>query len=141
MIVIQSDENDCSIADYTLIDPARADLGSLGLRCFSHPEYLYPLSRYQEGLVTEVVPEHRLDRVVVADIGGIPADLAGMDPTIILADPRTAERMDPLSPNLVPGCENGWVAYPPPRRIEMVEPFYASGNATVHVHGRSQRRG
>ncbi len=133
-IVILSDENDCSAADTSLFDLARTDLGPANLRCFNNPGYLHPVSRYQAGLSADVLPLHPLGRIVIADFGGIPLDLAGADPATILADPRMVEQVDPAQPTqLIASCSSpgSGVAYPPSRRIELLEPFWATSAATA----------
>jgi hypothetical protein len=128
--VVLTDEGDCSVADATLFDPTRDELGPLNTRCYQHPELLQPVSRYVDGLTAL---RSDPDDVIFSLVGGVPADLVAdpdaVDFDAILADERMAERLSPDNPNeILPSCgsANG-LAYPPRRMVEVAAGFGANG--------------
>ncbi len=135
VVVMVTDENDCSALDPGIFDP-RSDRYSadLNLRCFSYPTALHPIERYVDGLLALRASEP--GRLVYATIAGIPPDRTGSSAEEILADPRMREMRDPETPgDLAPSCtdaERG-VAYPPRRLLEVGIGLSARGARTVHL--------
>jgi hypothetical protein len=126
-VVFVSDEDDCSVADASLVDPEDEDLGPLTLRCAMHEEYL----RDVEAL-SGAIAGLRADRndIVMVAIAGFPTDRSTWttDPVGTLRDLRS---VDPFNVNsLVPSCvhlERG-TAFPPVRLAEMVLEFGTADN-------------
>lgn len=135
VVLVLTDEDDCSAADPALFDPAGETYpGDLNLRCFEHPEALHPVERYVDGwLATRRDPRNFFFAVVA----GIPSDLTADGSTTdfdgILADPRMEERRDPAAPSaLQPSCEDvGGHALPPRRLVETARRLEARGATSV----------
>ena len=132
-IVLLTDEEDCSVPDYEIFHPdSPAFAGSLSLRCHRHPEALYPVSRYVDGLVQLRTNPTRL---VYAPIVGVPVDLVGRIYEDMLADARMMETEDPtMDPptRLVPSCDSpGGSAFPPRRIIEVAAGLRDRGAGTT----------
>jgi len=131
-LVLVTDEEDCSAADDGLFDPASTRYRqNLNLRCFSNPGALHPIRRYVDGFIDA---RGRSGDIVFTAIVGVPTDLAGQDPTTILADPRMAERLDPETPNsLVPSCNipGRGLAFPPRRIVGVGRDLEAAGVVTT----------
>jgi len=145
LVLIVSDENDCSPSDPTIFDPA-LPLGDMNLRCMSHPEMLEPIASFVDRL-QGTKPGHP-ERVSVAAIVGVPTDLVTIsasdlssgdfmtaaDYDAILDDPRMAEVVDPEVPDHVtPSCDIGdrGKAYPPRRIVDLVRSLDAAGSPGV----------
>jgi len=124
VLLVMTDEDDCSAADPTLYDPASPrypeDFES---RCAAHPAALQPLGRYVDGV--SALRASQPDLLLFAAIAGVPVDLLeGPDSASfdeILADPRMAQRVDVGTGRLVPSCTvaGRGEAYPPRRIVEM----------------------
>jgi len=128
--ILLTDEGDCSVADTSLFNPARDDLGPLNTRCYQTPEMLRPADRYMDGL--SALREDP-DDVIFSLVAGVPVDLIAdgedTDFDAILSDERMDIRVDPSNPNeLLPSCasRNG-MAYPPRRMVEVAESFGDNG--------------
>jgi hypothetical protein len=137
VVVIVTDEEDCSALDPDVFNPSSPTYGTvdLNLRCFSYPSALHPVARFVDGLA-----QLRLDpeRLIVASIVGIPvaAEPATTVPDYgaILAHPDMVERLDPSMPNrLVPSCNvtGRGVAFPPRRILTMQQALESRGIATT----------
>jgi len=130
-----SDEEDCSVEDPAILDPARADLGHLNLRCYFHQEYLRRVDTMLDGLrALREDPE----RFVLAMIVGVPmrAECEGRGNGLpeCLDLEEMQYRPDPANPGeLLPSCVNpdGWgLAYPPRRFVQGAQ--LIGHNALVH---------
>jgi hypothetical protein len=139
VVVLLTDENDCSAADPEIFNPSSAVYtGDLNLRCFMYPGALHPIRRYVDGLLALRSDPNRLLFGVIA---GVPDDLVGTstvpDFDAILSDPRMTERVDPGSPTarLMTSCNvpGRGVAFPPRRMVETARDLEARGAATI-VH-------
>lgn len=120
-IVILAEENDCSVLDPDLLDPASTVYGGdIALRCFTYPAALRPIDRYVDGLLA--LRPAAPDRLAFAVIGGVPTDLVGSSYDAMLADARMEERLDPSMPTrLSPSCNvPGRGTAEPPRRLVLV---------------------
>jgi hypothetical protein len=135
VVVVVTDEDDCSAADLSLFvpNPLPDDpiaMQALNLRCFHNPERLYAPERYIENF--KALRPHN-DNVIFATISGIPADLlseearAGVDFAVpaqvdafydaVLADPRMQEApLDEAAAHggsLTPSCDRTRVIVDP----------------------------
>ncbi len=131
LIVMLTDEDDCSAIDPEIFDPASTVYGGdLNLRCFQHPEAVQPIDRFVQGLI-----EAKGDavRLVFAPIAGFPVDLEGETVATILADDRMEERVDPAMPSrLAPACNRGsQTAFPAHRILQVAQGLEADGVASV----------
>ena len=120
--ILVTDENDCSVIDGELFNLDSSVYSTdINLRCFTHPEALYPISRYTDGLRgLRSDPED----LIFGLIAGIPVDLGGASPETILADPRMLEQVDSVDGDqLVPSCNvpGRGVAYPPTRMVQVAQ--------------------
>jgi hypothetical protein len=135
-IILLTDEEDCSVPDYTIFYPSDPlYLGNpLNLRCSRFPEALYSPQRYVDGFIQL---RENAGLLIYAPIVGIPPDLATSDASYeaMLSDPRLMEvedtAMDPPQ-RLIPSCDtaNG-IAYPPRRIIEVAIGLRDRGASTT----------
>ena len=138
VLVIVTDEDDCSAADPALFDPeSTVYTEHPNLRCYLHgveDGALHPISRFAEGL--RALRLRAGERIGVALIAGVPPDLAtegdlsGFD--AILADPRLDIRIDDTEPMLPqPSCEAEGLgrAHPPRRLVELTRQFAPDATA------------
>lgn len=138
-VVLLSDDDDCSILDPALFDPAGvAYPGDLSLRCTRYREALHPIARYATGLAQL---RDRPNRVVFAPIVGVPLDLVAPpgEPTrwdalvsddLAVRDDRMEVREEPSEPNVrVASCEDPdrGLAYPPERIAQTARALEARG--------------
>lgn len=136
-IVLLTDDEDCSVRDYSLFVATERRFASvpLNLRCseFSAPEdgVVYPVSRYVDGFIgLRARPEH----LVFAAIVGIPPEVepplgvSTPDFERILAHEGMQRVPNAMGTNLEPSCSttNG-VAYPPVRVVEVARGLSARG--------------
>jgi hypothetical protein len=147
MIVLLSDEEDCSAANPEIFDPASRAYGDeLNLRCWRHgaPELgvVHPISRFVDGLLaTRTDPSN----LIVTGIVGVPEEVtsipgAATDFEGILAHPDMQEQLDPLmSSRLRPSCDRTdaagerSVAFPPRRIVGVLRDLQRGGaHASVH---------
>jgi len=109
LVIIGSDEDDCSAAEPELFDPASARYsGEMSLRCFEHAEALHDLTRFVDGFLA--LATGRPTPVILAAVAGVPVDLVAgsseADFDAILADPRMEARIDETMPTrLAPVCD------------------------------------
>lgn len=135
IVVLLTDEEDCSFADSAIVDGSDPLISgvNLNLRCVLFPELLHPVSRYVDGL--RALRPGRPDAVIFTAITGIPIELApehGSTPdyAAILADPRLEQVQDPSDPNqLRPSCADATRgrADPPRRIVQTAQAFGESG--------------
>jgi len=136
VVVLVTDENDCSSADpelYRLDDGpyVRTDVNA---RCFVHPEALHPTARYVDGLLA--LRRDDPGRLVFATIAGIPPSLETMPEETILSAPEVREERDPRMPTrLRPSCDvpGRGVAFPPTRLLEVGREIRQRGGRTIHL--------
>jgi hypothetical protein len=153
VVVVVSDEDDCSMSDYASFDPEddANRMTSLNVACQNHADRLYDVQRYVEAL-RNLRPHN--DNVIFAAIGGVPVEKvedefrANYDLTTdagvtayydaVLADPRMEERrmLTGASQRLAPSCtllapQWNWERFDtrPPRRL--VETAKAFGTRSV----------
>ncbi len=119
LLVLLSDEEDCSALDPELFNPSSAIYtGDLNLRCYSYPGAIQPVERYVDGLLAGRDPR----RVHYVPIAGIPTYVAGTDYEGILSDPSMQEMIDPDVPTrLRPSCNvaGRGFAFAPRRMVEV----------------------
>jgi hypothetical protein len=83
VVLIVTDEDDCSTADPELFDPESTRYASeLQARCIEDADALRRISRYADGFAELGKP------LVFSVLAGIPLELDGSSPAAILADPR-----------------------------------------------------
>lgn len=149
-IVLLTDEEDCSAADPEIFNPASVQYGSVvfNLRCYRHPNALYPVTRYVAGF-----EQLRADprRVVFMPIVGVPSDLVPSEPgaspnwSLLIGDEdserdsRLVEQEDTTThpPNsLAPSCSVPGVgrAFPP---IRIVNAAFGLSRTGAHVDVQS----
>jgi hypothetical protein len=132
-IVTVNDEDDCSTPNPHIFSPddPTYDFVDLNLRCHTFTSELYPIQRYADGFLGLRASPARL---VYVPIVGVPPALAGMSPTVILADPNMQEQTNPAMPNqLLPACVlagGGGVAYPGVRMTQLAQLLAAAGAHT-----------
>jgi len=135
-IILLTDEEDCSVPDYSIFYPMDPFyLGNpLNLRCSRFPDVLYSPQRYVDGFIQL---RENAGLLIYAPIVGIPPDLATSGATYeaMLADPRMAETEDPaMDPpmRLLPSCDtaNG-TAYPPRRILSVAAGLRDRGASTT----------
>jgi hypothetical protein len=130
VVLVLSDENDCSVSDPELLDPGSTRYSEdLNLRCFSYPDALHPVARYVDGLLATRSDPRDLIFAVVA---GIPMDLTpGGTPEFaaVLSDPRMAEVLEGIAPTRLRfSCEDvGGAAFPPRRLVEAAQQLQERG--------------
>lgn len=134
VVVVVSDEDDCSTPDphiFSPDDPTYADV-PLGLRCHTFASELYPVERYAEGFLGLRADPAML---VYGAIVGIPPGLAGMASSVILADPRMTERVYPAGTDqLLPACvspSGRGFGYPAVRMTELARELDGAGARTT----------
>ena len=136
-IIYVSDEDDCTVADRELFDPASErypweGLAGGNLRCFVYPEARTPIEDIV-GALRSLKPNP--DDLLIAAITGVPADAVAdpdaIDYDALLADPRMQERVDPSRPRgqLFPACdlEGTGFALPARRTVQTVAAFGEQG--------------
>jgi hypothetical protein len=120
-----TDEEDCSVADPTILDPRRTDLVHLNLRCYVHQEML---KRVDEMISALRALRSNPDDFVVAMVAGVPFEGTDGDTCQGRGDqlggcldlPIMQYRVDPAAPGtLLPVCTNpsGWGHALPGRRF------------------------
>lgn len=152
VVVVVSDEDDCSAEDTSIFDPSLPETDprssqSINLRCFLNPEALYSPERYIENFKA-LRPDN--DNVIFATISGIPPELiseaarAAFDFEVpeqvaafydsVLAAPAMQEVPDPAArtepgyEHLTPSCSiAGALSFPPRRLVQVAKGFGTSG--------------
>ena len=144
VIVMLTDEEDCSARDPEIFNPSSPTYGAtdLNLRCFAHADAaLHPIRRYVDGLVQL---RRNPGRVVFAPIVGIPQDLVPspgaradwgrlVSPDPSVRDDRLEERVDPATPTrLLTSCSSDrGAAYPPIRILQTAQGVEERGGRVV----------
>ncbi len=136
VVVIVTDEEDCSASDPEIFDPGSSTYsGPLTLRCFQHSgdPPLHPIDRYVDGLLAVKGDPRGL---VYAAISGVPRELVAdtTDYAAILAHPDMQERVDPTMPTqLRPSCNvaGRGLAFPPRRIVEVGRRLQQRGVSTT----------
>lgn len=131
-VIVLTDEEDCSVGDAAAFFGATDDLN---LRCVQSLDLLRPV----EELVTALRGDREDDRFLYAAITGIPMDLEGSSPEVILADPRMAHMPDPDGPGGLratcqatgPGGEDRGLATPGRRMVELARQVPGSLVASI----------
>jgi hypothetical protein len=137
-VVLLSDEEDCSVADYGIFgpDPRFTSIPS-NLRCSTFAgdsSIVYPTSRYVDGFLGL---RRQPSQLVFSVIAGIPPETEALaaagDFAAVLAHPGMIPRVDASGTNPEPSCStaNG-TAYPPVRMVEVAAGLAAQG-ASVSV--------
>jgi hypothetical protein len=149
VVVVVTDEDDCSAADESIFATHSVDPSASNLRCYHNPDKLYPVQRYVDHL-KQVRPGN--DNVVFAVVAGIPPELvsdelrAQYDLTkpaeaqryfdAVLAHPQMQETpVDEDQPigRLQPSCmtptggEGNAIALPPRRLVQVARGFGVNG--------------
>ena len=146
-IIMVTDEEDCSVADPRLFDPAVNNAvypGSLNLRCFDHPQARHPIERYvfgEDGKSGLLGLRRDPNLLVFAGIVGVPVDSVPnpreIDYAAILAHEDMQERPDPdprRAERLIPSCNvvDRGEAFPPRRIVQVAQRIEAArGSATI----------
>ena len=132
VIVVITDEDDCSVQDFDLLEGEP----ELNLRCHARPDALSPISRYVSGLLEVRDAEDLIFALVV----GVPSGGTGgvIDPNIgeLLSLPALEERVDGTGTRLAPSCvrptmRGGASAFPPRRLLETAAGLAERGSTTV----------
>jgi hypothetical protein len=132
-VIVLTEEDDLSSADPSFyeVDSARYP-GSPDLRGVTHPDALYPIARFVDGLLA--VKHNDPSFVFFAVLGGIPARLVDDGPSdydAILSDPEMQQRIDPRLPaRLTPSCTAPALALPPRRILETAHALQSRAVAT-----------
>jgi hypothetical protein len=143
LVLLLTDEEDCSTTDPGLFDPDNSmyDAVDLNLRCHEFSEVPHPIARYVDGLRAMRRDPRQL---VYAAITGIPVDATpgttAAEHEAILDHPAMTEEVDPTMPTrLRPSCnEPGRGVAFPPRRIVSVARELAGTGAGTAVHSICQ---
>jgi hypothetical protein len=154
VVVVVSDEDDCSANDPALFDPVLAAQANKGLNtiCATSPDQLYDVERYVQGL--KGLREDEDDPIVFVAIGGVPEALAEAQGDVDLSDAEAVEAYydgvlaadamqieidDRYAPgisdddNIRPSCtesdtvEGASYAYPPRRLVQVAKAFGSAG--------------
>ncbi len=134
-IVMLTDEDDCSLLDPALLDPASSTYaGDVLRRCHDYPQAVQPIDRYVEGLIAlKASPRD----VVFTAITGVPIDLqyhaSIEDYDRMLADERMQDVFeDDFPPELVHSCFDPrmGIGYPPRRIVETARELERRGALT-----------
>jgi hypothetical protein len=152
VVIVVSDEDDCSTSDYAIFDPQSESnrTSGLNLACHNNQARLFDAERYVDTLKT-LRPNN--DNVIFGVIAGIPAELTKDDEfrrnhdlrtdkgatayfNAVLADERMTDRVDDGGPTpfLAPACTTYWPddmtrldAFPPRRLVEVAKGFGSRG--------------
>ncbi len=115
LVLMLTDEDDCSAADPGLFDPRNPVYdGPLNARCAVHEHALYPMSRYVNGLIEA---RGNARDIVFAAIAGLPVDLEGSDYDEVLRDRRMEIRVDDRLGTIQLSCLTSDGGAAPPRRL------------------------
>ena len=137
VLVVMSNEDDCSAADPGVYDST--DVSLPNLRCFQRADGLHDVSRYVEGLASARPP----GRLVVGFITGVPADLTPVpggeidwEPLIGpsgIRDPRLEVRVDPATGTTlartcrIPMAGGAFETDPPERLLQVARGLESRG--------------
>jgi len=152
VVIVVSDEDDCSASDHSIFVPSLAASEEKGLNvvCATGGDSLFEVGRYVEGL--KALRESENDPIVFVALSGVPVELADAQGEVDLSDSEAvgayydsvleAPEMqfeiddrgsaDFADDGLVPSCmkndEVGGRAFPPHRLVQVAQAF---GNAGV----------
>ncbi len=132
VVLLVTDEDDCSVANPALFAPSGPYAGTdLNRRCGEHPEALHPISRYADGL-RALRPGHP-ERLVFSALTGVPLGVEESSYGVILDDPEMALRPNPDMPlTYLPACESSeGRAFPARRIVETAEELSLLGSPTM----------
>ncbi len=131
-IILVSDEEDCSVTNPDLFNPSSPTYGGtdLNLRCFTHPEVLYPVERYVRGFLQL---RENSNLLIFAGIVGVPVDAVGTSYTAMLDHPLMREEIDPaMATRLRPSCNTAsGIAFPPRRIVRVAQGLDGAGASTT----------
>lgn len=131
--LLVTDEDDCSAQDPDIFNTSSTTYtDDLNLRCSQHPEAMFPISRYVDGL--RALRPGEPDRVVFGAVVGIPIDLEDASYDDILDDSRMAFTIDPGMPTrLVPSCDvvDRGTAFPPRRIVQTAKELDLLGSGVA----------
>jgi len=127
--LLVTDEEDCSAADPDLFElDSPTYTADLNLRCTEHSEALFDTDRYVDWLLDVGSGDH--SQLVFAALMGMPSDLHGATPEVILADSRMQYR--PSGTRLIPACSSpAGEASPGRRYVEVAQGLEAEGARTL----------
>lgn len=132
VLLIVTDEDDCSLSDWSLADRTSATYAGVALpvRCIASwtPDPLHAAAlRYGSGFRPN---PGDAERFVFAVIAGLPPDLEGQPLSVILDDPRMQPQIVGDPPRAAPACG---AAAPAERLVELARELEVTGSrATVH---------
>lgn len=138
-IVVLTDEEDCSIPDYGILDADAPEFGgrsvNLNVRCARYPDALHPVQRYIDGLL-QLRPSP--SQIVFAPIAGVPVDLAGEGYDAMLDDERLDvieedNNGDGVNDGIRASCTSANGDADPPRRMIEVARGLRLGGASTTV--------
>jgi hypothetical protein len=102
IVVVLTNEDDCSASDPWSFSDEPIDPESRAARCVRSPEALHPITRYRDALHGSFFYRQPLFLAVIA---GVPVDRTGPRVEDLLADPALTPRFDPSMPDRVlPSC-------------------------------------
>jgi len=130
-ILVVSAQDDCSTSHPEIFQPALPAGTPQGVRCSAAADQLTNIDEVASALRARR-PNPALLFVSIAS--GVPPSLAGVDPSILLADPALVERIDPAhSDRLVPACTTSSHASAAPARrwTELARALNADGAQTT----------
>lgn len=155
VVVVVSDEDDCSASDQTLFDPFALSEAGKGINtlCATSPDRLFDIDRYVQGLKNLRLAEN--DPIVFVALSGVPPELAEAQGDVDLSDAQAVadyydEVLDapemqiaiddrgsevPDDDLVVTSCERtpsagqdyGARAFPPRRLVEVAKAFGSAG--------------
>jgi len=145
IVIVVSDEDDCSASDPALFDLSTPEHG-VNVLCSKRADQLYEVQRYVDGLKSLRDGD---DPIVFVALSGVPPELAAAQAEIDLSDADAVSAYydrvldapemqiaidsrgtgDFVDDNLFPSCDRGEEgrAYPPRRLVEMTKAFGSAG--------------
>jgi hypothetical protein len=135
VVIMVSDEEDCSSPDASRDILYRLDPNAANVLCTRNPQALHPVSRYVEGLLSLKRAAYS-DRIIFAGIVGVPTASSTANKSLdqILAMPEMAVREDGLMRlGLIPSCvasNDAGRADPARRMVEVAKGFGKNGVIT-----------
>jgi len=116
-IIFVTDENDCSLKDYSLLSSEIPD--PMNIRCFlpQYQDYLYSVDYYEEQIKSlKADPDNQ---IVIAVIAGVPINWDKSLQSLI-----DMQRVDDTGEKMIPSCETALgKAYPPVRLVDFAYRF------------------
>ena len=153
VVIVVSDEDDCSASDSSIFEPASSNTG-LNTRCATNPDALFDVERYVQGL--KDLREAENDPIVFVALAGVPPELAEAQGNVDLSDAEEVEAYydevldadamqiaieengtpDVLEDdNIMPSCMKAGTepnqgtdkSYPPRRLVQVAKAFGSAG--------------